>query len=201
MASNSYNESSLTTNNNSSNNNTTFVEANPSNFRAIVQHLTGSHTPASSDGGGGGDHHQTTSYKLHERRQQQQGHAIRKLDMIKLNNNNNNNNSNDHYYYHNHHGPTNGLIRARGGSSNSNDMAMASPVSTLDGLGLGVGSPSPRTTRHTTRSSMSEEERVVIAEKGFYLHPVNHLNNGATRDCKPQLLPLFPLHSPRDDQD
>ncbi|KNA24012.1 hypothetical protein SOVF_019880 [Spinacia oleracea] len=196
-------ESSLTTNNT-----TTFVQANPSNFRAIVQQLTGSHSAVSSSLQGGATIQRDvsdvgSSFKLHERRQQQG--AIRKLEMIKLSSNNNNNNNNNNYYYNNvpsynynyHHGPSNGFGRVRGG----NEVAMVSPVSTLDGLSLGVGSPSPRA---DPRISMSEEaERVVIANKGFYLHPVSPLSGGGgggggLRDCEPQLLPLFPLHSPRD---
>lgn len=174
-------ESSLTTSN------TTFVQANTSNFRAIVQQLTGSPSTASSSSSQGGPSQRAVSdvasFKLHERRQQQG--AIRKLEMIKLNNN-------DTLSYH--HGPLNGVVRPRRG----NEVAMISPVSTLDGLGLGVASPSPKT---YPRSSMSEEEeRVVVAEKGFYLHPVSPLSGGS-RDCEPQLLPLFPLHSPRDGED
>ncbi|CAO2815224.1 unnamed protein product [Amaranthus hypochondriacus] len=173
--------------------NTTFVQANPSNFRAIVQHLTGSHSGSSSQPGSGISDvgiRQTTSFKLHERRQhqQQQQHqqgVMRKLEMIKLNESTN--------YY----GPGNGLFRAIGGNE-MGQMGMISPNSTLDGLGLWIGSPSPRA---DLRCSLSEEEeRVVIVEKGFYLHPISPLSI-ASRDCKPQLLPLFPLHSPRDGQD
>ncbi|CAO2833389.1 unnamed protein product [Amaranthus hypochondriacus] len=42
-------------------------------------------------------------------------------------------------------------------------------------------------------SSSSEEDK-GIAEKGFYLHPSP---NSTPRDSQPQLLPLFPLSSPR----
>ncbi|XP_010691773.2 VQ motif-containing protein 11 [Beta vulgaris subsp. vulgaris] len=178
----SYHEtSSLTTNN------TTFVQANPSNFRAIVQHLTGSRSKSGTakqpvlDV----DNTATAAFKLHERRLQQSQGGIKKLDMIKLNDNS-----------PRYHGPINGLIRARGG----NEVAMVSPVSTLDGLGLGVGSPSPRNGPRSRSSMSEEEERVVIAEKGFYLHPVSPLSCNL-RDNEPQLLPLFPLHSPRDNQD
>uniref|UniRef100_A0A803LE95 VQ domain-containing protein n=1 Tax=Chenopodium quinoa TaxID=63459 RepID=A0A803LE95_CHEQI len=145
-------ESSSTTNN------TTFVQADPSNFRAIVQQLTGSHMTASSSQGGSvrRDGSDGAGFKLHERRQQQG--AIRKV---------------------------------RGG----HDVAMVSPVSTLDGLSLGIRSP--RTNPRSGSSMSEEEERVVIAEKGFYLHPVSPLSGGS-RDFEPRLLPLFPLHSPRD---
>ncbi|XP_021732085.1 VQ motif-containing protein 11-like [Chenopodium quinoa] len=180
-------ESSSTTNN------TTFVQADPSNFRAIVQQLTGSHMTASSSQGGSvrRDGSDGAGFKLHERRQQQG--AIRKLEMIELNNNSNSNsnNSNAAHNYNNHHGPLNGHVRVRGG----HDVAMVSPVSTLDGLSLGIRSP--RTNPRSGSSMSEEEERVVIAEKGFYLHPVSPLSGGS-RDFEPRLLPLFPLHSPRD---
>ncbi|XP_050215574.1 VQ motif-containing protein 19 [Mercurialis annua] len=50
-------------------------------------------------------------------------------------------------------------------------------------------SPSPS----LANSSSSEEER-AIAEKGFYLHPSPI---STPRDSEPQLLPLFPVTSPR----
>ncbi|GAB4842107.1 hypothetical protein Ancab_012065 [Ancistrocladus abbreviatus] len=161
-------------------NTTTFVQADPSNFRAIVQHLTGApiHPPPAqkppysfpspkltlkpnpSDMAG----IPPPAFKLHERRQ-----AMRKLEMIELNNNS--------------HG------------SSSSSMVMPSPVSPLDNLARGIISPS------TPRSPFEEEEERAIANKGFYLHPVSPLSNTTTpRDAEPRLLPLFPLHSPaRDD--
>ncbi|KAK7389508.1 hypothetical protein VNO78_24615 [Psophocarpus tetragonolobus] len=53
-------------------------------------------------------------------------------------------------------------------------MAMASPVSPLDDV-----------------MWQEEEERAAIADKGFYLHP-----STPRPSHPPQLLPLFPLHSP-----
>ncbi|KAK9666388.1 hypothetical protein RND81_14G181500 [Saponaria officinalis] len=148
-------------------NNTTFVQTHPSDFRAVVQRLTGSTTAIASFSGPNFEN--TMSFKLHERR---------KLEMTKLNNNNN---------YHYDHGPTNGLFRPTGGNNE-----MISPVSTLDGLGLGLGSPSPRNINE-------EKERAIIAEKGFYLHPISPMNTNSRDYCnEPKLLPLFPLHSPRD---
>nr|KYP43839.1 hypothetical protein KK1_034709 [Cajanus cajan] len=63
-------------------------------------------------------------------------------------------------------------------------MVMASPVSPLEMLARGSGSGSPRTPHE-------EEEERAIAEKGFYLHP-----SPLSTPRSPQLLPLFPLHSP-----
>ncbi|XP_028794641.1 VQ motif-containing protein 4-like [Neltuma alba] len=56
-------------------------------------------------------------------------------------------------------------------------------------------SSSPLLTMTTTNSlSSSGEEERAIAEKGFYLHP-SPLNT--PRDSEPRLLPLFPVTSPR----
>ncbi|XP_047944550.1 VQ motif-containing protein 11 [Salvia hispanica] len=57
---------------------------------------------------------------------------------------------------------------------------MESPVSTLEY----AGSP----------ATPSDEEERAIAEKGFYLHP-NPFGTPPGSD-PPELLPLFPLHSP-----
>ncbi|XVE89044.1 hypothetical protein DITRI_Ditri19aG0118300 [Diplodiscus trichospermus] len=157
--------------------NTTFVQADPSNFRTIVQQLTGASSydpsnpklplthptrPTASDIGP-----KKPLFKLHERRQ-----AMKKLE-IKLNNNNNNNIGRnecplDLFF-----------VRKRG--------FLASPVSTLDFWSRG-GSES-------TRSIVDEEEEEK-AKKGFYLHPspLSTPRGGA----EPELLPLFPLHSPRE---
>ncbi|KAG5537490.1 hypothetical protein RHGRI_024807 [Rhododendron griersonianum] len=123
--------------------NTTFVQADPTTFRAVVQKLTGApHDPAApklpislparlagkSPSGDMGP--RRPPFKLHERRQS----GGRKLE-IKLN--------------------------RGGGFPLGSRQAMVSPVSTLDAFARG----SPR----TPRSPVDEEER-AIAEKGFYLH-------------------------------
>ncbi|KAE8732153.1 VQ motif-containing protein 19 [Hibiscus syriacus] len=61
-----------------------------------------------------------------------------------------------------------------------------SPVTPLNEDHFNKSSPS-------LRNSSSEEEK-AIAEKGFYLHPSPM---STPRDAEPQLLPLFPLTSPR----
>nr|DAD45023.1 TPA_asm: hypothetical protein HUJ06_003253 [Nelumbo nucifera] len=141
---------------------TTFVQADPSTFRAVVQKLTGATDDPSMEklpvtvparqatkSSVGEMGPRKTTFKLHERRQ-----SMRKLE-IKL-----------------------GGIAAR--------QVLVSPVSPLDLFSRG----SPR----TPRSPLEEEER-AIAEKGFYLHP-SPLNT--PRIAEPELLPLFPLHSPRE---
>ncbi|PWA57513.1 VQ-like protein [Artemisia annua] len=120
---------------------TTFVEADPSNFLAIVQLLTGAHThpqvstsshklvrkPSISKVG-----HQRSSYKLHERRK-----AGKKLEI-------------------NLARPATREGRLMGYDK---ETVMGSPVSTLDVCG-----------RRSPETPMEEEDR-AIAEKGYYLHP------------------------------
>ncbi|XP_058114285.1 VQ motif-containing protein 11-like [Magnolia sinica] len=161
---------------------TTFVQADPSTFRALVQKLTGAdgssphpklpitvtarHSPKPVLADMGPRRH---AFKLQERRQN-----MRKLEI--------------------NPGPT-----PRHARSLKGDMMLVSPVSTLDRLfscsprtptspSLSLSSPSP-----SSSSPCWEEER-AIAGKGFYLHPtaVN-----APRSSEPELLPLFPLHSPK----
>ncbi|KAG2729368.1 hypothetical protein I3843_01G241900 [Carya illinoinensis] len=180
--------------------NTTFVQADPSNFRAVVQKLTGAPEdpsalklpltlkPA---------HHHTTpkptnstaaaatemgprkpTFKLHERR-----HATKKLEL-----------NIEHAAAFNKHcmakpsfnsGPSSAPSAS---SSGSHVRTMIfSPVSPLELYGRG----SPRTPRE-----LEEEEERAIAEKGFYLHP-SPLSTPRGSD-PPELLTLFPLHSPRD---
>ncbi|KAJ4726328.1 VQ motif-containing protein [Melia azedarach] len=65
-------------------------------------------------------------------------------------------------------------------------LALSSPVTPLNEDPFNKSSPS-------LGNSSSEEER-AIAEKGFYFHPSPI---STPRDHEPQLLPLFPLTSPR----
>ncbi|KAA8541943.1 hypothetical protein F0562_023095 [Nyssa sinensis] len=132
--------------------NTTFVQADPSTFRAVVQRLTGATQDPSAQklpvtaparlltgkppSGEMGP--RRPAFKLHERRQ-----SARKLE-ISLNNNG---------------------VGSVGSSSTrqksflgfGSEMLMISPVSPLDLFGRG----SPR----TPRSPSEEEERAIIAEK------------------------------------
>lgn len=154
---------------NSSTPNTTFVQANPSNFRAVVQRLTGAtqdspslKLPVTGPGPAGP---RRPAFKLHERRQ-----SARKLEIM-LNNG----------------GSFGGFGVGSPPSSASPSSArkrsfLASPISPLEML-----------TRGSPRSPMEEEEK-AIAEKGFYLHP-SPLNTPRGAE-PPELLPLFPLQSP-----
>ncbi|KAJ4718463.1 putative VQ motif-containing protein [Melia azedarach] len=174
--------------------NTTFVQADPSTFRTIVQKLTGApddpstpklpvthparpistnpSVPAAANIGP-----KRPTFKLHERRQ-----TAKKLE-IKLNNTPTTNNVYSNAYE---------LCFYKQRSS-----FLVSPVSTLEFL-TRVSPRSPREEFHArgspSKELCEEEEEKAIAEKGFYLHP-SPLST--PRGAEPELLPLFPLASPR----
>lgn len=165
--------------------NTTFVQADPSNFRAVVQKLTG----ASEDPSAlklpltlpsrltAQNHKLTTAsaeigpkrptFKLHERR-----HTAKKLEL--------NVGVSERPIFNCSFCPS---PSSYGGNRG---VLMGSPVSAFELAARG----SPRTPK--------EEEEKAIAEKGFYLHP-SPLNTPRGSE-PPELLPLFPLHSPKQHQ-
>ncbi|KAM2305750.1 hypothetical protein FF1_025186 [Malus domestica] len=179
--------------------NTTYVQADPTTFRAVVQRLTGApedpsspklpltlparystpKPPTATEMGP-----RRPAFKLHERR-----HATKKLELsLNLNTAAAATPSSSSC------GPCGRLPRVGAGfmGFGSHEMVMASPVSTLDFLGRG----SPR----TPPASLCEEEDRAIAGKGFYLHPSPLSAPRGMTDHTPELLPLFPLQSPRDSQ-
>ncbi|AES86553.1 hypothetical protein MtrunA17_Chr4g0003091 [Medicago truncatula] len=160
--------------------NTTFVQADPSNFRQVVQKLTGASQdpsaqklpltlPSRLTAQAQAQAHRplpTTTmeppmglkkpnFKLHERRSKKLQLNVSENPMMFQNNNNNN---------------------------NMRSVVMASPVSPLEYY------YSPK----SPHENEEKEEEKVIAEKGFYLHP----SPRASQQQPPALLPLFPLHSP-----
>ncbi|KAK1289348.1 hypothetical protein QJS10_CPB18g00327 [Acorus calamus] len=126
---------------------TTYVQADATTFREIVQRLTGSNDhpekPRAATPAVGGP--RRPPFKLHDRRP-----SVRKLE-IKL-----------------------GLTSLRS--------PMRSPVT-------------PLSSDLQFSPAASEEEERAIAEKGFYLHP-SPLSTPRVSD-PPELLPLFPLRSPK----
>ncbi|XP_010446103.1 PREDICTED: VQ motif-containing protein 33 [Camelina sativa] len=195
---------------------TTFVQADTSTFKQVVQMLTGSSTDTNT-----GKHHEapspannnnskgssfsippikkTNSFKLYERRQ----------------NNNNNNNmfaKNDLMINTLRLQNSQRLIFTGGNSSHhqsprfsprnssSSDNILLSP-SMLDFPKLGLNSPvtplrsndDPFNKSSPLSLGNSSEEEKAIAEKGFYLHPSPV---STPRDSQPLLLPLFPVTSP-----
>ncbi|XP_010542290.1 PREDICTED: VQ motif-containing protein 19-like [Tarenaya hassleriana] len=152
---------------------TTFVQADTSSFKHVVQMLTGSSPPTSPDPPP--PPKKQTGYKLYERR-----HNIKNSLMINTL-----------------------MIRGGGGGGFSGSTGISprnreilSP-SCLDFPKLGLNSPVTPLKNEgdlfDKTSPLSEEER-AIAEKGFYLHPSPI---PTPRDSDPQLLPLFPVTSPR----
>eukprot|EP01018_Ginkgo_biloba_P014444 Gb_06876 [translate_table: standard] len=206
---------------------TTFVQADTSSFRELVQKLTGisddsqeklpitmparyanrgvtlsgkqsdgvmkpsSDCPGSSKTGVEVGPRKS-AFKLHERRQSMRKLEI-KLGLTSL-----------------RHNPSSGLSPRTGELRSPNLLDLPalvpSPVTPLGSDPFengyspstpnscsGYGPPTPTSGNETSSSAVSEEER-AIAEKGFYLHP-SPLHT--PRGSEPELLPLFPLHSPR----
>ncbi|CAI8601338.1 unnamed protein product [Vicia faba] len=176
--------------------NTTFVQADPSNFRSVVQKLTGAsqdpsaqklpltlpsrltstttqpHRPPPPTATS--EQPKKPNFKLHERRSKKLQLTVSETPTMFQNNNimmmlmNHNNNNNN-----------------INNNNNVRSVVMASPVSPLEYyLSRGNNPKSPY-------EEDDEEEEKVIAEKGFYLHP-----SPRSSQQPPQLLPLFPLHSP-----
>ncbi|ESQ27080.1 hypothetical protein EUTSA_v10019207mg [Eutrema salsugineum] len=147
--------------------NTMFVQADPSNFRNIVQKLTGAAPPELSASVVSAAQQKLPltpkkpAFKLHERRQS----SSKKME-LKLNNI-----TNDSFSSHFHRG------------------YLVSPVSHLDPFWARV---SPHSAREGHHAPPDKEEQKAIAEKGFYFLPSPR--SGA--EPAPELLPLFPLRSP-----
>ncbi|XP_010545841.1 PREDICTED: VQ motif-containing protein 19-like [Tarenaya hassleriana] len=157
---------------------TTFVQADTSSFKHVVQMLTGSSSPRSPDSSSGKGNFvippvktappkKQAGFKLYERR-----HNLKNSFMI------------------------NTLMI--GGLSPRNPDVLS--PSCLDFPRLGLNSPVTPVKNDGLRQTgdpldkmppLSEEER-AIAEKGFYLHPSQI---PTPRDSESQLLPLFPVTS------
>ncbi|KAK4359444.1 hypothetical protein RND71_021673 [Anisodus tanguticus] len=138
------NQHNVVMNISSNNNNTTFVQADPSNFRSVVQKLTGhesssSHKyfPVGKSNSGEKAPPRRSAFKLHERR-----HSARKLENIL----------------------TGKILSSPNNSTRKKKNSfLASLVSPLEMMTRGISPRSPM--------EEEEEEDRVIAEKGFYLHP------------------------------
>ncbi|CAN6450778.1 unnamed protein product [Victoria cruziana] len=189
---------------------TTFVQVDPRSFKELVQKLTGvaedapeklpitlparSSNRANVAAGADPVGPRRSAFKLHERRHS----SMRKLE-IKLGLTSGR---------APHHSPRSQLLLSptTAAAGSVSDLSLSSPVTPLDPFENGLYSPnsgrflwisSPGSGSESTSpapvGAMSEEEK-AIAEKGFYLHP-SPLNT--PRGTEPELLPLFPLQSPR----
>ncbi|XP_031480801.1 VQ motif-containing protein 19-like [Nymphaea colorata] len=186
---------------------TTFVQADPRSFKDLVQKLTGvaEDSPEKlpitlparyanrTNAAGGMDPvgPRRSAFKLHERRHGGMRKLEVKLGLTSLR--------------APHLSPRSQLLLSPTTAAVS-DLLLSSPVTPLDPFENGLYSPnsgcflrisSPGSGSESTSpvpvGAMSEEEK-AIAEKGFYLHP-SPLNT--PRGTEPELLPLFPLQSPR----
>ncbi|XP_010537019.1 PREDICTED: VQ motif-containing protein 33-like [Tarenaya hassleriana] len=192
---------------------TTFVQADTSTFKHVVQMLTGSSEttvkhqesppPPLLPGNNKGCFSippikKANSFKLYERRQ---------------NNSNSNSSSNNMFMINtlrvhstprlmfsgNNHGHGHGHGHSPGFSPRNSEILLS--PSMLDFPKLGLNSPvtplsndDPFNKASPLSLGNSSEEEKAIAEKGFYLHPSPI---STPRDSEPQLLPLFPVTSPR----
>jgi hypothetical protein len=192
---------------------TTFVQADTSTFKQVVQMLTGSSTDTTT-----GKHHEppslvnnnnnskggfsippikkTSSFKLYERRQNNNNNMFAKNDLmintLRLQNSQ--------------------RLMLSGGNSTAHQSPRFSPrnsssenillsPSMLDFPKLGLNSPvtplrsndDPFNKSSPLSLGNSSEEDKAIAEKGFYLHPSPI---STPKDSQPLLLPLFPVSSP-----
>jgi hypothetical protein len=171
---------------------TTFVQADTTSFKQVVQILTGTPETAAAAASGGTQASppapqkaapappgpKKPAFKLYERRS-----SMRSLKMLC---------------------PL--LFAAAGGSAGAGfsprgfsprGLEVLSP-SMLDLPSLALGSPvTPLPPLPGSQEAAAAEDR-AIAEKGFYLHPSPRGNAGAGADLQPppRLLPLFPVQSP-----
>ncbi|KHN36830.1 VQ motif-containing protein 19-like [Glycine soja] len=174
---------------------TTFVQADTSTFKQVVQMLTGSsdttkqasqdpQPPSSSSSRNfnippikAPPKKQQGGFKLYERRNSLKNSLMLNTLMPNF------------AYNHNNNSPS---------FSPRNNMPEILSPSLLDFPSLALSPVTPLNDDPFDKSSPSlgnsSEEDKAIAEKGFYLHPSPMTT---PRDSEPQLLPLFPVTSPR----
>ncbi|CAO2186097.1 unnamed protein product [Urochloa humidicola] len=175
---------------------TTFVQADTTSFKQVVQILTGTPETAAAAAAGGAQASppapqkpaptptgsKKPAFKLYERRS-----SMKSLKMLcpLL--------------------PAAAAFAAAGSAGNGFSPRGFSPrglevlsPSMLDFPSLALGSPvTPLPPLPGSEEAKAAEDR-AIAEKGFYLHPSPRGNAGAGGDLQapPRLLPLFPVQSP-----
>ncbi|PRQ31232.1 hypothetical protein RchiOBHm_Chr5g0033211 [Rosa chinensis] len=181
---------------------TTFVQADSSNFKHVVQMLTGSsetttkqtnkHTQESSSSPLSSKNFtippvktapkKQQGFKLYERRSQNLKNSLMINTLM------------PNFAHH--------RSQASSGFSPRHPAEILSP-SLLDFPSLTLSPVTPLNDDHFDKSassplgnSSSEEDR-AIAEKGFYLHPSPRTSTSTPREPEPRLLPLFPVTSPR----
>ncbi|KAL6196529.1 hypothetical protein ACLB2K_032144 [Fragaria x ananassa] len=179
---------------------TTFVQADSSNFKHVVQMLTGSSetttkqqtnkdssssSPLSSSKNFTIPPVKTApkkqqGFKLYERRSQNLKNSLMINTLM------------PNFAHH----------RTSSGFSPRHPAEILSP-SLLDFPSLTLSPVTPLNDEHFDKSSSSpmgnssSSEDRAIAEKGFYLHPSPRTSSTTPREPEPRLLPLFPVTSPR----
>ncbi|KAL5565215.1 hypothetical protein UlMin_028379 [Ulmus minor] len=161
---------------------TTFVQADSSNFKQVVQMLTGSsetikQTPCKQT------QDPTKSFNIPPKRQ---GFKLYERRNSNLKNNLMINTLMPNFMHNSSFSPRNKPEILSPSLLDFPSLTL-SPVTPLNEDAFDKSSSSP------SLGNSSEEER-AIAEKGFYLHPSPM---STPRESEPQLLPLFPLTSPR----
>ncbi|PSR95693.1 VQ motif-containing protein [Actinidia chinensis var. chinensis] len=159
---------------------TTFVQADTTTFKQVVQMLTGSpdtanqaskHSPSDPPPQSSKTHIppiRKQGFKLYERR-----NSLRNGFVISP------------------------LVPGLGHNpvfSNRNSEILSPSMLNFPSLALSPVTPLIEDPFSKSSPSIGSEEERAIAEKGFYLHPSPRPDSGGT---EPRLLPLFPLTSPR----
>ncbi|KAF1884951.1 hypothetical protein Lal_00028840 [Lupinus albus] len=164
---------------------TTFVQADTSSFKQVVQMLTGS---------------QDTTKPTQQQQQQQPPPSSRNFNIPPIKTSSKKQQGFKLYERRNSNLKNSLMINTLVPNLAYNKPEILSP-SLLDFPSLSLLSPITPLNDHdpfdksslSSLGSSSEEDR-AIAEKGFYLHPSPM---STPREFEPQLLPLFPLTSPR----
>ncbi|KAJ8492336.1 hypothetical protein OPV22_014057 [Ensete ventricosum] len=169
--------------------NMTYVRADPDNFRALVQRLTGASAVT--------DNYsvcrlpsEALNVDTKKRKLQDRRRAPTKLE-ININPSLNSTSATCYHPQRHYH-----RFTCTGSWRKGHEAGLlTSPTSTMDSFFL-VSSASPTAATPAGAAGLpvkKEEEERATAEKGFYLHPSPRSNSGEP----PKLLQLFPLHSPK----
>lgn len=159
---------------------TTFVQADLSSFREVVQRLTG---PSDSDPVHDGSPLQPMGvkrpmFKLHERRQ----YTRTKLEIIKPT-----------VQFKLHSADQKSFSPSKSGNSGFVPSPLSTPSKPLSNLSIAEEKSKGES---QVCELNSEEEEKAIKERRFYLHPSPRSRSGYTA---PELLTLFPLTSPNNE--
>ncbi|CAL9776804.1 unnamed protein product [Musa acuminata subsp. burmannicoides] len=169
--------------------NTTYVRADPDNFRALVQRLTGA-SAATDNYSVRRLPSEARKVESKKRKLQDRRPVPTKLE-ININPSLYSTSATCYHRQRHYH-----RFSCTGSWSKGHEAGLlTSPISTMDSILL-VSSASPTAATPAGAAVLlvkKEEEERAIAEKGFYLHPSPRSNSGEP----PKLLQLFPLHSPK----